>query len=998
MLLVPHIQISPDWVEQVKPPSMSPRDSSRRTTIGTPSSRGSNLSRGSSFSIYSMGSYDDLGDGGSFEKLFESIPEHQLSEEIGFYETQLDWSAQGVPALYQTKSVQPLSGELILDWSVSKVPVYKEDFWELQRDWSQEGLPIQMEMFQEVIVDWSMNGIPLEMQEPRGIQLDWCKSGIPHQFNVGKQTQDKLGEELLVNWSKRGVPVKNSWWDNPAYDWSQDRLPEMWENATPNEVRFMSFMPGPYNWSRPSFWEETVVDWTMSGMPRIFRKVCAKPSAPRDFVVDWSINGLPIAFRRLKAQVEQIIIDWSNQGIPIQSHFLEERGFDWSQTGMPIVFAIGSRYPELPACDWSGSGLPMQMPRSFASDDILCINWSHTGMPKQFRASSWDQLSLDWSGAGIPKAMRFSPDRFNYVYAKRLEDFFKLPSSKNEALQPELRINWNETGIPNDFHDRVEPRRATESSVSKAPLAADKWYNLAIDWSVLGMPSMEEKATKWNPLVMDWSDHGAPQQFRMAPEPYWDGPSVDWSASGVPGVFNASVLREELRSLDWSSSGIPKQFTYMVKCERELAVDWLSPGLPVQFKFWNEPVLDWSADGISSVFNVKGKQKDFRQSEELMFNWSKKGIPKEYHTTKWDYMAIDWSEAGLLTFEQLPLAKSTKTDQYYLNLDWSLTGLPIPSKNKIFQKYVRTWIVDLSERGVPLNLERDDMPLAFNWNQEGVPYQFAQGEFEKLYAIDWTVKGMPSEFKETFLDMPYMDWSDAGIPHIFNANTATVTCRIARLNPQPIEDYIFDWSAPGLPLKTVFFDYPMFDWSAKGLPIAGQAQKFTFDWSTEGVPCPHVQSASFESDTLKLSDLLEPRSISMVQEDLCFEAKDMHLMTTVRMKQHKADVFNPWNRLTDNRREAKFLSQARRTKKTKRVVRYLHYIQSTLMEVQDRQKIDKRLTLKRSRQRIDKRMRRGDTPYEGMEFIDEYPMTTFFDNWPIEMQERLATMDIAAMK
>lgn len=990
------IPADPHWVEQVKPDA---QDATPRTMCtATPMSPMSRFSP----SMNSFDSIDDLGDLGSFEKLFASIPEHFRPNAVNFYDNQLDWSADGVPRLYEPRTTKLQGEEMMLDWSTSRLPTYKPDFWEYQRDWSQNGLPITKEMPAETTVDWSVKGIPAELRLVREIRLDWSPAGMPFVFR-SKRKPAKQGEEQMVNWCKRGVPVKNSWWYNPTIDWSQDRLPEVWEKATTAEINFMSFMPGPYRWSRPSFWEMPTVDWCKNGLPRIFRKVCEKPSAPRDEVVDWSTRGLPIAFRRLESQAEKTLtVDWSTTGVPVTTHFLE-RGLDWSVSGVPTPFGIGARYAELPVCDWSTSGLPMQLPRTYSSDDELAINWSHTGLPKQFRSSVWDELQLDWSGSGVPRSMRSAPDRFNYVYAKRVESFFRPSVSKKPNLHHQLCVDWNVKGIPSELKQRREPKQSEELCLDwscrlpPSPYRPNKWDNLAIDWTPSGAPCFEEKASKWAPLVIDWSEAGQPQKFRMAPQKFWDGPSLDWTQAGIPSVFNANVGREELMYFDWSVQGIPRGFKHMGKCERPLSVDWLSPGLPVMFKFWNQTYLDWNAEGIPSVFNAKGR-KNLRQSEELMINWSKRGIPREFHTTKWDFFAIDWSDRGLLSFEKIPFAKRSNAEQYYVNLDWSLTGLPVPSKLTRFRKYVGgEWVADWSNDGVPMNFMRDDPPPALDWSTTGMPYQLKRGEFEALYSLDWAVAGIPTEFKEPFLDAPYMDWSATGVPRIFNVKPAKVTCRICRLNPQPIQDYVFDWGASGVPIKTTFFDYPMFDWSTKGLPLGGQPQSFTFDWSSEGVPYPSKPSNVFTSDPLKLSELLEPRLVTTAQQDLCFEASDMHLMTTVHVKQSKTDVFNPWNRLTDNRREAKFLAQARRTKKTKRVERYLRYIQSNLMEAKDRAEKKKYLTIKRSNQRVDKRTRRGDTPYAGQEFIDEYPVSSFFDLWPHALVAQLHQMDIEAM-
>ena len=47
---------------------------------------------------------------------------------------------------------------------------------------------------------------------------------------------------------------------------------------------------------------------------------------------------------------------------------------------------------------------------------------------------------MDWSGRGIPKMIRTKPDRFDYVYAKRLEDFFKPPKLDTGRDRLELGI------------------------------------------------------------------------------------------------------------------------------------------------------------------------------------------------------------------------------------------------------------------------------------------------------------------------------------------------------------------------------------------------------------------------------------------------------------------------------------------------------------------------------------------------------------------------------
>ena len=50
----------------------------------------------------------DLGDGGSFERLFDSIPEHQCGRnqpDHPFWSLQLSWNEEGVPPLFKVKLI-----------------------------------------------------------------------------------------------------------------------------------------------------------------------------------------------------------------------------------------------------------------------------------------------------------------------------------------------------------------------------------------------------------------------------------------------------------------------------------------------------------------------------------------------------------------------------------------------------------------------------------------------------------------------------------------------------------------------------------------------------------------------------------------------------------------------------------------------------------------------------------------------------------------------------
>lgn len=176
----------------------------------------------------------------------------------------------------------------------------------------------------------------------------------------------------------------------------------------------------------------------------------------------------------------------------------------------------------------------------------------------------------------------------------------------------------------------------------------------------------------------------------------------------------------------------------------------------------------------------------------------------------------------------------------------------------------------------------------------------------------------------------------------------------------------------------------MWDWSNRGIPLAGgKTEPRVIDWTEEGVP--FADDFDFRPDALRLaqSPATRKRRISAQQEEFCLAESDMCVMKEVHLDTHKTDLFNPWNRLTDNRREAAYLKGARNTKKTKRVWRYLRSIRSQFCEEADRKMKDFKLTRKRKNQRVDKRTRRGDTPYDGVEFIDEAPATNqFWDDWP----------------
>lgn len=998
-----------DWMDALK--------SGQRVSVETPKTRASGTPMSSSFGASSQGSFDDLGDGGLFEKMFDSIPECKRNNvACNFYDTQQDWSQADVPVVFREKPKVFQNDEMEIDWSKNGYVMYKPDFWEYQMDWTNLGVPVTKQMYPEMIFDWSETGIPnamKEMTEKKPIQLDWSTPGIPHIFNVGSRRIPEQEPELMVNWSKRGVPRKNSYWDSMPVDWSGPNLPDVWETATTKEIKFMSFMPGPYNWNKESFWDYPVIDWSCKKMPRLFRKVCEKPSYTwKETPVDWTVRGLPIAFRKLKGREEQPMMDWSKPGVPIATDWMADPIMDWSAAGVPKCFNVYKRSPPGGEfiCDWSVPGIPKEFAtRAYASDDDLIINWTTKGIPKQFKGTGWDGIYLDWTCNGIPKSMRPKTERFNYVYAKRLSDFFMPPSRDNLTNQEELlNIDWTQLGIPHQFAKKQRFDRGEELMLDwsykspPSPFRYCKWYDLKMDWSVHGIPlKLRPKESKWDPLVMSWHESGLPQQFRMImnePDKFWDNPSLQWNEASIPNIFEVQS-HEWLFPLDWTEPGIPKQFKWMAKRERELhLVDWCSPGLPVQFKFWNQSFVDWSVTGMPSIFAPKSRPKNLMKplGEELMVNWSKKRLPQVENGSRWDHPAIDWGGDRLpgtkdyfhaIKFKQRP----------EICVDWSRKGLPDILCTPKAQMYEKEYgkIIDWTENGVPFKDGNLDY-MIFDWSQTGVPHAFKQGQYEEFQPIDWTQKGIPKEMQETWWDCPMINWRAKGIPKVFNVKCTVARGRLSTctsfviLAPnanqrQRFPDYCFDWSREGLPVHFGFWEEPMWDWSCRGLPAqSGRPDLRIIDWAHDGVPFP--DSFDFGPDSLRVakSPTDIKRCISAQQEELCLVESDLRIMKEVHIDTHKRDIFNPWNRLTDNRREAAFLKGARATKKTKRVWRYLRIIKSKFCAEADRKLKDFKLTRKRKNQRVDKRRRRGDTPYAGQEFIDEDPTThsSFWKDWP----------------
>jgi len=976
----------PQWIETIKPGSMPKDDApTPRTTMGS-----SPMSRGSHEDRWSPSMFSDLGDEGGFEKLFEAIPEHIRQYRIPFIENQFDWGIEGVPPIFRTKEEQELQEELVVDWSGMGLPRIMPE-WEFILDWAHEGLPLEFRDRIELL--------------GREMVINWNDEGVPHQFNVGRKERPKPSEELVINWNKTGIPFKSTRADYFIFNWGKDGVPEIWEKATKNECKIFeelntSFLPGLYTTREPSNFAETfVINWGPAGLPRLLRKVCAKPAtAPKDLpIIDWGTKGIPTALLRAKWQQEDGIgLDWSGPGLPITSHFLEERSLNWNTDGLPPVFKTGSRHTGLPVIDWSAPGLPLPLrTASFPSRDLV-FDWSKKGVPKMFQSSMWDDLSMDWSGRGIPKMIRTKPDRFDYVYAKRLEDFFKPPKSKIHLPGLELHLDWNTAGIPSLFQEQPIPQPSEELcldwSFRRPPslFRNHKWDDFAMDWSKDGLPRFPDPVTdKWNPLVINWSQEGTPSIFRLAPSQYWEDLSIDWSQSGISPLFNAKDLfDEELRVIDWSVSGIPDTFRHMATTDPELILDWSAKGLPVRFNLWDDLSINWSVDGLPSMFSAK-RNPILPQKAELTINWSSKGMPRLFRTTRWDFFNIDWTQDALPEEQVHRYARVEKNEDYYRSIDWSLTKFNV---KKMRYSNRGNFVMDWSRQGLPLSFKRHD-PKS--------PYRVQK---QPDLVLDWSDAGLPGALAyNRFWDDMSLDWTVPGFPPLFNVN-GKVTCRICRLGPRPIEELVLDWGRKGLPVKFGFWDEPVFNWCAKGMPIAGEWLSTAVNWKIEGVwTCkegtwafhpsiiPPAQPATFEADPLKLSHHV-PRSLSVGQEDLCSSGTDVRLMSTVRVDEKKTGVFNPWSSLSDNRRDAVALARARNAKNITRAMHYLRHVQKDRSELRKLKAKLKYRSVKRERQRNDKRLRRGDSMYEGIPFVDTVP--NFFADWPADVVAQIHQTEI----
>ncbi|CAD7930203.1 unnamed protein product [Amoebophrya sp. A25] len=372
---------------------------------------------------------------------------------------------------------------------------------------------------------------------------------------------------------------------------------------------------------------------------------------------------------------------------------------------------------------------------------------------------------------------------------------------------------------------------------------------------------------------IDWSQRGIPTVidragFGLSKRKAGTEVKVDWSAAGMPSIFNVGKKSNKTR-------GVPTRDLIML--------DWSRKGMPIKLSYWDHGMLlDWSDAGMpmphhafvkNMVIRMKLKTYPAKEYEAKPLDWSAPGLPRLLTATGYRggplfssasmgknassgsqdvIVNCDWTETGLPgAWATVGAKPSRQADSVRQRLRGGVLGPAAPIGNRAAEASWYKGFVD-QERNVKgkkaktkrKEQDQDAKTKRSSAHQIQTPPGTKKRTTRSFNSFLWARKDLVS------MCFAAPNLTEARPGDFVQRGNKIFTVLNEKDNSEAPEPLQLDWSSSGLPstLKASLFDRELvFDWASSGLPsqfgretkrdpFAENLGVLELDWSASGTP------------------------------------------------------------------------------------------------------------------------------------------------------------------
>ncbi|CAD7923418.1 unnamed protein product [Amoebophrya sp. A120] len=411
------------------------------------------------------------------------------------------------------------------------------------------------------------------------------------------------------------------------------------------------------------------LDWSQRGIPSLIQKaaVSFKPQKDRPVAIDWSANGMPSVFKVGQRRNKP-------KGVATKDLVC----LDWSKTGLPIKLTYWDHGVLL---DWSASGIPK--PHHPTLPSTMQLTFKSKTFPVK---GKYEEKTLDWSAPGLPKLLR-------KAVWKSVPFDFGQARYRNKSII----LDWSAPGLPGCVEDLMaKPNRRAElvrnciRGAVHGPLAPVEMHNEEKLWhnAVLNVPTKKEnkgnkttskapaaKKRKMNKMLQTKKSRFVHKRGYLLKQTFGQTANMTNAVLGDTLQYEGKLF---------VVASVPEQYRSREEKQNDEycgACDWSSAGIPSFLKsslYDRELAFDWTETGLPGQFTKDAKRDPFAETMGVpLIDWSvSKRLPGEFqklthnseHDEKMIYSAVDWSGKGA------PFGKRQLNSE--TGLDWTKSGIP----------------------------------------------------------------------------------------------------------------------------------------------------------------------------------------------------------------------------------------------------------------------------------------------------------------------------------